>query len=202
MSRRPIRRFAIRDILVLTAAIAVGLKWMRYFQESTGGGESYPNFDESGPTKLVRDYTYLVQWWVTSLSRCVATVAIALLGLQAWGTPRRRLRTLARRPGAVAGGAILLTVAHDLAHAASEVGVGLMKGEPHDDIWVFTELTLSEDNAWVAVASAWTLLALSGRWRREPGWLDALGIGLGVFWLLDHLLAWVVACATMAGWWQ
>lgn len=45
-------------------------------------------------------------------------------------------------------------------------------------------------NADVSVGSAWAMLALSGRWRREPGWLDALGVGLGVFWLVHCGLGW------------
>jgi hypothetical protein len=35
----------------------------------------------------------------------------------------------------------------------------------------------------MAVAAAWLLLAASGRWRSEPGWLDGLGRVLGTFWI-------------------
>jgi hypothetical protein len=44
-----------------------------------------------------------------------------------------------------------------------------------------------------SVALAWVALALSGRWRREPGWIDRTGRIVGT--------AWVVTAALVVGWW-
>lgn len=40
-----------------------------------------------------------------------------------------------------------------------------------------------------AVAAAWTVLAVSGRWRPERSWIDRLGRVLGWSWILISLLA-------------
>ena len=39
-----------------------------------------------------------------------------------------------------------------------------------------------------AVAAAWLTLALCGRWRPEPSWVDRAGRGLGLGWLVLLLL--------------
>jgi hypothetical protein len=39
-----------------------------------------------------------------------------------------------------------------------------------------------------AVAMAWMILALSQRWRYEPGWIDTLGMMLGCYWVLGALI--------------
>jgi hypothetical protein len=38
------------------------------------------------------------------------------------------------------------------------------------------------------VAAIWLLLALSGRWRPEPSWIDRLGRLLGVVWIACAIL--------------
>jgi hypothetical protein len=40
-----------------------------------------------------------------------------------------------------------------------------------------------------AVPLAWTLLALAGRWRPEPGWIEWLGRLLGVGWFALNVSA-------------
>ena len=40
----------------------------------------------------------------------------------------------------------------------------------------------------LAVAGAWLALALSGRWRPEPDWLDRAGRVLGLLWIVSPLL--------------
>jgi hypothetical protein len=41
------------------------------------------------------------------------------------------------------------------------------------------------------VATAWLMLALSGRWRSEPSWIDRLGRIIGVFWVGLLPLSWI-----------
>ena len=43
--------------------------------------------------------------------------------------------------------------------------------------------TLQPSLAGTAVLVAWLILALSGRWRRERGWIDAVGLVLGLVWV-------------------
>jgi hypothetical protein len=187
---RHCRKFTVLDALIMIAAIAIGLAWTRYFQNSEAGGESYPYIDGmAGPVSAFRHGIELANWWVVGLSYCMAVVTITLLVLRLRERPRKRLRYLTRLPGAVAGGAVSLTVLWDLSYAAIEVLIGITSGGPFDSIWEFTYLLQSGENAGVAVAVAWVLLATSGRWRREPGWLDGIGLALGIFWLLQVLLA-------------
>ena len=47
----------------------------------------------------------------------------------------------------------------------------------------------------VSVALAWTVLAISGRWRREPGWIDRTGRVVGAAWAATAALVvgtWIV----------
>jgi hypothetical protein len=41
-----------------------------------------------------------------------------------------------------------------------------------------------------AVAAAWTVQAISGRWRRKPSWVDRMGRTLGWFWIATVPLSW------------
>jgi len=188
------RRFTVLDALFLIAAGAVGLAWMRFFQEGESGGESYPDTtDMYGRARWGFAYGLeLVNWWVTSLAYCAATVTVGLLALRLRGQTKTGLRRLTRRPGAVAVGAVLLTVAADLLTAASEILCGVLIDKSYVSVFQFSYLSVSGPHAGVAVATAWGLLALSGRWRREPGWLDTSGIALGVFWLSQAVLSWTV----------
>ena len=49
--------------------------------------------------------------------------------------------------------------------------------------WVFSTLTESQVPCQLSVAAAWVSLALSGRWRSEPSWIDRTGRVLGVYFL-------------------
>lgn len=197
---KPCRNFTISDALVLIAAIAIGFAWTRFYLNSEWGGESYPDIEgRLGPVSAFHHGVEVVNWWTTGVSNCLAVVTIALLILRLRGGPRRRLRYLTRRPGTVAGGAVLLTVSWDLLYAMIEVSGAALRAGSYDSIWQFTLLELSGHNAGVAVAAAWTLLALSGRWRREPGWLDGMGTALGVYWLLQDLLAYFAEVLFLLG---
>jgi hypothetical protein len=51
-------------------------------------------------------------------------------------------------------------------------------------------ITISTRNAY-AIAGAWTLLALSRRWKPDPGWIDRLGRLLGSCWI-GWMLFWML----------
>jgi hypothetical protein len=184
------RKFTVLDALFLIAAIAIGLAWTRYFQNSRIGSQSYPLADGmDDPTLALRYRLEVIRWWVASLSCCMEVVTIALLILRFQEKPRKRLRYLARFPGAVAGGAVLLTLLWERICSTTGVLIQISNGLPFAGIWHVAYLSLSGQNAGAAVAVAWVLLATSGRWRRKPDWLDIMGIASGVFWLLEGLFS-------------
>ena len=49
---------------------------------------------------------------------------------------------------------------------------------------------LTKEHPAPAVAAAWLGLALSRRWRPEPGWIDRVGRLIGVLWLLTLYFDW------------
>ncbi len=187
VARPRCRKLTVLDALILVAAVAVGLAGARHFMPSEAGGESYPNSLEVDPRTAFRHGLEVFNGWLACSAYVLAPVTVALAALRIWATPR--LRRLARRPGAVACGAVALTVGWDLARSAVYVLIGLASGRPYEGFWQFTCLLVSGENAGLAIASAWGLLLASGRWRREPGWLDGGGIALGAFWVSQALLA-------------
>jgi hypothetical protein len=110
--------------------------------------------------------------------------------------PRPRLRRLARQPGFVACGAVTLVAAIRL------LGFFTLLARTIGNPRTFLTLSLGVLNAFsvtgsynsayfaasafglsVAVAAAWLLLSVSGRWRSEPAWLDRAGRCLGAYWI-------------------
>ena len=61
----------------------------------------------------------------------------------------------------------------------------------HDDLEL--TLTFSHGQCAAAVAAAWLTLALTGRWRPRPDWLDRAGRALGTFWIAIVPLIWLEA---------
>jgi hypothetical protein len=192
MNRKQSRTISVLDLLYLIAALALGFAWMRRFQNSEAGGESYPYADRwAGPLAGFQHGVELANWWVESLSYCVAVVTVALFLRRLWGTPRRRLRRLFRHPGVVAAGAVTLTVILDLSHAGIEILGGFLE-DPSESPWRRTYLLISNDHACLAIFIAWALLAASGRWRSENGLIERVGTALGLFWLFAGFFGYLV----------
>ncbi|WP_435019072.1 hypothetical protein TA3x_001068 [Tundrisphaera sp. TA3] len=122
----------------------------------------------------------------------LATWSLSLLVLRL-RSPRPRGPRLWRQPGFTASVAAvfiagingligLATMIHYFGvTAASKV---LLCGE--SSIWLRCFLPNAEDAPQVgtAIAAAWFILALSGRWKAEPGWIDRLGRVVGALWLI------------------
>jgi hypothetical protein len=129
--------------------------------------------------------------------------SIALFGL-GLRRPRPALRRLVRQPGFVAAGAVALVAAIRLAGFFTLIVRTI--GNPYQTmglqffqtfaltVWYRGPVSAgtiynpayfasSAFGTSTAVVAAWLLLAVSGRWRSEPGWLDRLGRGLGAFWV-------------------
>ena len=95
--------------------------------------------------------------------------------------PRPGRRRLARQPGMAAGLAAttaMASVTSWLITAHFPRGDEILE-------WNFP-LRVSCYNGF-AVLAVWIVLAYGGLLRREPGWIDASGMALGVFWLVRGL---------------
>jgi hypothetical protein len=78
-------------------------------------------------------------------------------------------------------------------------GFGLVEWYRHDGSWgewlVDLEFILWDMDAWTSVsgsviAGVWVVLLASRHWKREPGWIDGLGLGFGVYWIVAAPFAW------------
>jgi hypothetical protein len=167
------RRFSLLDAMVLVAATAVGLPLMRSFF----GVQFYV-------LRIRNPGAYYLHWGALGLhglSGCAVAWSVALILL---GPVRYRTRParLFRRPGTVAvvaaGVMALLTGLLFLVAYALERSLAPAPQAP----FYFTMLAPGQIGA--GVLCSWLMLALSGRWRPEPSWIDRLGRALGVYWIL------------------
>lgn len=133
------------------------------------------------------------QWWSESGARLLTPATLALLVLRL-RRPRPGRRRLLLQPGAVALVAALLGIIAAQYYEAGlrDVVQELARGVSlREAVGAFFWHDTGPYTT-VAVAVAWLTLAISGRWRREPGWLDAVGTILGIFWLVQPLAILVV----------
>ncbi len=159
--RKRCRPLTLVDLMILVAAVAIGLRLDR----------SFPVLEHFG----------LPRPWSAELT-CLATLTVAALILR-HRQPRPRFRALMRQPGAVATHVVVLLVPLTLGLWVISWGIraalrhyGLLRKNvfPLDNL-----LLVLVALAGALVAGAWLGLAISGRRRPEPGWLDRLGRVLG-----------------------
>ncbi len=175
--RTPNRRFTLAKLMVLVAATGAGLAMFRPYSASLAGPRTRHWAQHFRTIETIYGaWSFIAAWWM-----------IALLLLQ-YQRPHPRRGRLARRPG----------------HSACCIAaVALVVGTVHElTRFAFRDLTgrpLSFHQSWVtvsarvgpAVAGAWLLLVLSGRWKSDPGWIDRLGRLLGCCWI-GWLLFWII----------
>jgi hypothetical protein len=174
----PRRRFNMADGLIITAATATTLALLRDAPDWSHHVFIGGNFAGYGHPPLAlrvaaRAIYALIPW----------TVAIFLVGLR---QPRPPLRRLVLQPGMAACGAVVLWVGFK-----TLLLLAMMIGVPQKRRLVTA--FLGDGVALVswaapAVAGAWLVLALSGRWRPTQGWIDRCGRALGVSWLALEVL--------------
>jgi hypothetical protein len=118
----------------------------------------------------------------------LAGLSIAVLGLRL-RRPRPGLRRLARQPGFVACTAAAIVLGIRMANLASVAGV-ITLDSPGSSFWgeIFDDgmrdsLGSIPSDVGCAVAVAWTIQGLGGRWRPEPSWIDRTGRVLGALWI-------------------
>lgn len=174
---RPTRRFALVDGMILVAATGVGVALLRPYLASF----KRPNFVNS-PSMRAIETTYGI--WST----VAACWMLALLVIQS-RRPRPPLGRLVRRPGHVACCVAAVALAWGALHGLVEylcLKPGWASFYSFQQTWIAASVPIGP-----AVEGAWIVLALSGRWRNDPGWVDRLGrflgslwVAWGLFWLL------------------
>ena len=188
-SRRP---FLLLDAMFLLAATATWLAFslrmeniegLRYVTETASGG----SLGAIGRAASL--------WTMTGVP-LLAAWTIALLTLLA--LPRRyrpNLDDVLRRPGATACGAAAAAIAISLIHAIAFLSALVNRssrvGSPPFGQLIHTFnpqflFTVSFDFGapGLAVAAAWSLQVLNGRWHSEPNWLDRAGRAVGWAWII------------------
>lgn len=169
------RRFTLIDAMILVAASAVAFVIVRPI--ITGPLRDQPRW--AGYLAAVMGV--LVTWTPTVLA----------LRLR---RPRPRFRRLSRQPGFAAGLAGTSIVALGIlavgllalvrvARRGMAVRAGMRLRPPDPSWWLGVVLHFGAVVG-PAVIGAWLLLTLSGRRRPSGGWLDLLGRGLGVAWII------------------
>lgn len=176
MAAQPRRRFHLVDGMILVAATAAGLAFVR------------ATIDDRDP--LMLGPWAAVVWLSESLRFALActlpvlaawTLALPLVRLR---RPRPGLHRVARQPGFVA------CLAASMALLVCGLSIPPM-------LWGGSRLMMSQlslvsytPEAGFAVAGAWLALALGSHWRPEPSWIDRLGRGVGWLWISANLVNW------------
>jgi hypothetical protein len=162
-------RFTLLDAMILIAGTAVSAAIARGF------------FTESRPYPFGR--MAIEGIYILTASHLLLGWSVALLACQAWR--RGRLgRRVARWPGTAACVAVFVVASLNLMYAWT---VGLARTSYAR---VFVSMSLARPHTMAgAVAVAWSVLLLSGRWRPARAWPDRLGRAIGWSWLALYVVS-------------
>lgn len=161
MPRIPCRKFTLADIMILVAASAAGLALARTVLK-TQNSPWYFAYPMGAGSPIVLGLT----------------VGLLVIRLR---KPRPAARRLFRQPGAAASLVALASVAV----WSVFLGIAAGSGNPDRGLDGFSYVGFS---AGPAVLGAWILLGITQTGRREPGWIDRLGLALGCAWIALMLL--------------
>ena len=196
---KPPRKFTLVDAITLVAATAAGLAGTRHGWKYWGYAWFW-NLDRGWTASAVlRRLPTLLALGLPAL--VVFTAAILALRLR---RPRPTLRRALLQPGASACVAALSVVAVEVAsyvastcHDRNSHGkLGQYLAYVWNNTGVVVEITTQvlvrmSTPVGLAVMATWLVLALGGRWRREPSWVDRAGRLLGFCWLAAALFVWI-----------
>jgi hypothetical protein len=190
-----IRRFTVLDGMIVVGAVGLALaplKWLGlrsnswvFFREMAAGfAWDWGWFDDFIPEMLL----------LATPPAVAATLAVLAMRLR---QPRPLWRKLTRQPGLAA--CLVLVPTWALAAAFTVVNVLSIDRmtPPFKDgstyaqqagVWGEGFATWGGLLGGFAVLIAWATLAISGRWRAEPSWLDRLGRLVGLAWIALALM--------------
>ena len=197
------RELRLSDLLLLTAATAMGCGLALALNRATGG-EIQEGFEALSSLFQIRAWqdlrsvlevnmmgSYLLGSLVTITLPFAMVWTLAIVPPLLTG-PRPRLRRLATQPGFMAACAFGVSIA-DLALpiGVRSVLVRVLRtpdSSPLDLDGVLFDLPMQTG---AAVAAAWLTLILGRRWRARSDWTDRLGRIMGAYWILAGISTWV-----------
>ncbi len=97
--------------------------------------------------------------------------------------PRPLLSEIVRQPGMIACSAVCLSIAFGAILSLPGVARAMCRGGLQP-IARIVEASVNNLVVAHAIAGAWLALRLSGAWKSEPGWIDAMGCTLGFYWII------------------
>jgi hypothetical protein len=165
--------------MILVAVIAIGLALHRFSE----------GISKTAQRRAVIDCKYYLQleniisdYVITPM--ITLTFACALLFLR---RPRPPLKRLADLPGMAAVtsalGVLILSYFFMMIHLLTGSHPGFVTDPARPS---------NTTHPGFAVAGAWSMLFLGGRWQPDRSWVDRLGIGVGLAWL-SLLLVWLLS---------
>jgi hypothetical protein len=204
MAKTQRRRITLFDLMVLTAATAVGLGPIQYgwLRRAAGAWIAavpiVPGQRSGYPSKT---WMLPVAERAAPLLPCLAAWTAAFLVTRLHGHRPRR-RRLVMQPGSVAAVAALFSLAVEsiLIFGSAKIDGRFTWASPaRVGEFVANAIVLLAHHAGWAVIVSWLTLVLIGRWRPEPSWIDRWGRALGCAWivvgpmaslLIDHATWW------------
>jgi hypothetical protein len=187
----PRMRPTLLDLLVLVASIAVGLALLRWRLAFADVLRFFGSISDAPPWRWsARSFSLRLSGLLDLAIPCSLTGTLGVLILRLI-PPRPRLPRLARQPGFVACSVFLavatLTVGAVLVTLGVRGRLGTIK--PVEMVTYFSIATgLAAQLGGLAVAVAWSVLAMAGRFRMEASLVDRLGRMLGWFWIASSIV--------------
>ncbi len=195
---RPVtsRRFTLLDGMILIVALGLILGAARWLYEEGSVWSLILTFKTDFAWEWDR-FDYLALGLLVSATAVAVPTTLAVLAMRL-RKPRPRWRKLIRQPGLVACLMLLPSWAAALAFTVINV-LSIDQTMPEfkngttyaqqGGVWVQGFAEWSSLLGGFAVLIAWGTLALAGRWRAEPTWLDRLGRLVGLAWIAMALAA-------------
>ncbi|WP_435008098.1 hypothetical protein P12x_005373 [Tundrisphaera lichenicola] len=178
----PRRNFGLADAMILVAASAIGLAatgWLTDGEPLKEAWEIFSTPPQDGWT--IGNILMMVGLLgITFVVPSLAAWTLACL-LMRFRDPRPARRRLVRQPGAMA--CLIATIVIGLSVVG---GLAVWATTEPDDFIRSPRLSgamFGSTQVGAAVLWCWATMAISGRWRPEPTWLDRLGRLLGLAWI-------------------
>jgi len=201
MSTTERRRITLFDLMVLTAATAIGLSFVQFGWPGRGAAAGIFTWPVWPGGYRSKAWMLPIADRVVPLLPCLAAWTGAFLVTRLSGH-RPRWRRLVFQPGLVAAVTALsiLTIESVLLIGSAKIDGRFGWSSPASvATFVANGVVLLAHHAGWAVAVSWCTLVFIGRWRPEPSWVDRWGRALGCTWiilgpmaglLIDHSTWW------------
>ena len=181
MTLRATRPFNLFDAVILLAAVAGGLGWAREDIAATIWAREEPSGLIMCDHMLMRPVTFADRLFTfrrgTAHSVACGTVALLFVRLR---PPRPHAARLMRQPGAVA---VATAVAYNVVVACGFAMAFLIRAKYKPQWSDYAAQAIDVHGTAMAIAAAWVILVLSGRWRALATWIDRSCRVIGLAWI-------------------